>query len=460
MKTRLILFSIFLSVIWNVNGQWSYSTLTAERARLTAAVLGSKAYFAGGEDINFDQVSEVQIYDTELEDWDTIINLSVPRSHAACAVAGNKIFFAGGTNINIPLMFDDIDVWNTETNQWEPEINLVFPRVTYALSYGSKVLFAGGIDFAMGIVHDIVEVYDVETEEWSFAQLSLARAAFAYAIVGDLAIFAGGFTFSPLNPITDQVDIYNFTTDTWSTAKLSTPRGFLAAATVGSKVLIAGGVNPDNTLSKRVDIYDAATNSWSIDSLSGPRAMFQDDATTICGELAYFAGGGTFDLTQLGWTQNSDVIDIYNNVDGTWTVDYLPEAVNQHTVAGVGEYFIAAGGFGEEMNPISTVGIYHCLWCGGDEESAVVSQQSSVSVHPNPTSGIMNCQLSIVNCQKISLKLYDIQGREVALIFDGVLTAGEHTITFDISGQLAGIYFYRLTATGQQGTANGKIIKL
>ena len=441
------------------SAQWSYTTLTQDKARLGSASLGTKGYFAGGEDPQGLQIAEVQVYDVELEDWDTIINLSVPRSHPACAAAGGKIFFAGGTNLTIPLMFDDIDVWNTVTHQWDPLMNLMFPRVTYALGYGNKVLFAGGIDFEMGIVHDIVEIYDVETEQWSYTQLSLARAAFAYAVVGDLAIFAGGFTFSPLNPITDQVDIYNFTTDTWSTAKLSTPRGFLAAATVGTKVLIAGGVNPDNTLSKRVDIYDAATNSWSIDSLSGPRAMFQDDATTICGELAYFAGGGTFDLNYMGWMENSDVIDIYNNVEGTWSVDYLPEPVNQHAVAGVGDHFIAAGGFGVDGVPIFTVGIYKCLWCGSDEESAVGGQQSAVRFYPNPTGGIVDCQLSIVDCRRVSLKLYDCQGKEIMILFEGSLPVGEQTIRFDISGLPAGIYYYRLlTADGRLLT--GKIVKL
>jgi hypothetical protein len=305
-----------------------------------------------------------------------------------------------------------------------------------------------------------VEIYDVETEEWSYAQLSVARAAFAYAIVGDLAIFAGGFTLSPLNPITDRVDIYNFTSNTWTTAQLSTPRGFLAAATVGSKVLIAGGVNPNNTLSKRVDIYDAVNNTWSIDSLSEPRAMFQDDATTICEELAYFAGGGTFDLTLMGWTQNSDVIDIYNNVEGTWTVDYLPEAVNQHAVAGIGDYFIAAGGFGEEMAPISTVAIYHCLWCGSDEESTVGSQQSSVvSCYPNPTEGISHFAFRISQYQDVTLKVYDAQGREIAVLVDENLPAGEHIVSFDMSGLSAGIYYYRFAVGGQRSAVGGKIVK-
>jgi hypothetical protein len=460
MKTKLLITAFLLGATWMASGQWSYTNLTMEKARLGAAVHGSKAYFAGGENSSGGQISEVQIYNTELGDWDTIIQLSVARSHPACISAGNKVFFAGGTNLNIPMMFDEIDIWNTESRQWEPVEHLTFPRLTYALAYENKVLFAGGIDFEMGIVHDIVEIYDVQTGEWSFAQLSLARAAFAYTVVGDLAIFAGGFTMNILNPITDRVDIYNFTTHTWTTATLSQPRGFLAAATIGTRVLIAGGVNPDNTLSRRVDIYNAATNTWSIDSLSAPRAMFQDDAATICGEIAYFSGGGTFNLNLMGWTESSDVIDIYNNVTGEWSIDYLPQAVNQHVVAGVGDHFISAGGFGVDGVPISTVGIYTCVICGSDPvETGTDPQSSMIIFYPNPTGGIINCQLSNVDCQRMCLKLFDCQGREVAVLFDGKIPAGEHTISYDMSALPAGMYYYRFTVGGQRSAVGGKIVK-
>jgi hypothetical protein len=41
--------------------------------------------------------------------------------------------------------------------------------------------------------------------------------------------------------------------------------------------------------------------------------------------------------------------------------------------------------------------------------------------------------------------MYDVNSREVALVLDGNLPAGEHLITYDLSGLPPGIYFYRLT---------------
>ena len=92
-----------------------------------------------------------------------------------------------------------------------------------------------------------------------------------------------------------------------------------------------------------------------------------------------------------------------------------------------------------------------------EEQSAVGGQRSAVEIYPNPFAGVVNCQLSIVNCQSVSLKIYDIHGREVATVLDGVIPAGEHTVQFDTFRLPAGIYMYRLTANGQRQT--GKLVK-
>jgi hypothetical protein len=95
----------------------------------------------------------------------------------------------------------------------------------------------------------------------------------------------------------------------------------------------------------------------------------------------------------------------------------------------------------------------------GMEESAACPEcvARRIEIYPNPTGGIVNCQLSTVNCQYVSLKLYDIHGREVAIVFEGNLPAGQHTMQFNASKMPAGIYIYRLTANGKRQT--GKLVK-
>jgi hypothetical protein len=93
------------------------------------------------------------------------------------------------------------------------------------------------------------------------------------------------------------------------------------------------------------------------------------------------------------------------------------------------------------------------------DESAVVSRQSSVKVYPNPTSGIVNCQFGIVNSQRVTIKIYDLHGRQVATVVDEVLPPGEHTVSFDATHLLSGVYIYRQLAAGNRQSAVGKLIK-
>ena len=61
----------------------------------------------------------------------------------------------------------------------------------------------------------------------------------------------------------------------------------------------------------------------------------------------------------------------------------------------------------------------------------------------NPTTAI-NYQLSSVS--NVSLVVYDVLGREVSTLVDGVQEAGEHSVILDGSRLASGVYYYRLIA--------------
>ena len=94
----------------------------------------------------------------------------------------------------------------------------------------------------------------------------------------------------------------------------------------------------------------------------------------------------------------------------------------------------------------------------GVPESAVGNRQSEVLVYPNPTGGVVNCQLSTVSRQCVSLKIYNLSGKEVAVLLDQMIPGGKQTVQYDASALPAGVYFYRLMVGGQQ-SAVGKLLK-
>jgi hypothetical protein len=66
--------------------------------------------------------------------------------------------------------------------------------------------------------------------------------------------------------------------------------------------------------------------------------------------------------------------------------------------------------------------------------------------YPNPFNPSTTIQFSIVNPQFIILKVYDLLGREVAVLANERMDAGAHEVRFDAAGLAGGVYYYRLQA--------------
>ncbi|MEI8133496.1 MAG: aryl-sulfate sulfotransferase [bacterium] len=66
-------------------------------------------------------------------------------------------------------------------------------------------------------------------------------------------------------------------------------------------------------------------------------------------------------------------------------------------------------------------------------------------IYPNPFDKIATLRLNVSNRSKMTIKLYDLFGREVRTIFDGVVSAGEYSATLRGEGLANGSYICRLT---------------
>jgi len=72
--------------------------------------------------------------------------------------------------------------------------------------------------------------------------------------------------------------------------------------------------------------------------------------------------------------------------------------------------------------------------------------------YPNPFNPATTIRYSVPGTQYVSLKIYDVLGREVATLVNGVKQPGYYAVTWDASGYSSGVYFYRLM-THDQGVA-------
>ena len=78
---------------------------------------------------------------------------------------------------------------------------------------------------------------------------------------------------------------------------------------------------------------------------------------------------------------------------------------------------------------------------------------------PNPFNPVTQINYSVPITGRVSLKVYNTLGQEVATLFDGTRQAGKYVVTFDGTGVPGGIYFYRLQSEGVSITKKFVLMK-
>jgi hypothetical protein len=79
--------------------------------------------------------------------------------------------------------------------------------------------------------------------------------------------------------------------------------------------------------------------------------------------------------------------------------------------------------------------------------------------YPNLFNPSTSISFSVGTYSYMSLRMYDVLGREIATIFSGTIPAGSYTKQWDASHLPSGVYFYHLKAGGYRETKKLVLIK-
>ncbi len=66
--------------------------------------------------------------------------------------------------------------------------------------------------------------------------------------------------------------------------------------------------------------------------------------------------------------------------------------------------------------------------------------------YPNPFNPTTTICFSLHLPSEVCLEVYNVLGQRVAILVNGTLSAGNHTVVFDAHHLAGGVYFYRITA--------------
>lgn len=136
---------------------------------------------------------------------------------------------------------------------------------------------------------------------------------------------------------------------------------------------------------------------------------------------------------------------------GTYSGDYVTDGMYFHpTEAGVGEHQITytyTDEYGCMNSANTTVSVVNCVGVG--ENEAV-----GLDLFPNPTTGMLNLNISANQFNNADLRIIDAVGKEI-YHQEGLNINGTYSTTIDLSGQPQGIYF--VIINGEKQRASKKI---
>ncbi|MBE2226298.1 MAG: VCBS repeat-containing protein [Ignavibacteria bacterium] len=79
--------------------------------------------------------------------------------------------------------------------------------------------------------------------------------------------------------------------------------------------------------------------------------------------------------------------------------------------------------------------------------------------YPNPFNPVTNINYSIVTGGEVRVTLFDISGKEVDVLVDGIQSPGKYSISYNASRLPSGVYFYRIQTDGFADTKKMILVK-
>ncbi len=114
----------------------------------------------------------------------------------------------------------------------------------------------------------------------------------------------------------------------------------------------------------------------------------------------------------------------------------------------------------EKANALDNVSYDAIITDIKDDENVAIPKEFRLGQnYPNPFNPTTKIQFQLPEANYVTLKIYDILGREVATLINDNMTAGAHEITFNASRLTSGVYIYTLRTSNFFSSKKMTLIK-
>ncbi len=215
----------------------------------------------------------------------------------------------------------------------------------------------------------------------------------------------------------------------WSQTVLSTGR-------INSLITFPGGIVIAGT--EGVGIWRSTDNgtSWNITS-TGVSSYYRAFAKDSNGNLYAAMHNTAFNYKIV---QSIDSGKSWNEISSSGLTNMYDSSVTCFAVSPNGYLYAgtAGGKVFRSFQPVTDI-----------KDNFVLPKTYTLNQnYPNPFNPSTRITFTLLHSSTVSLKVFDLLGREVTILKNGREEAGEHTINWDATAMQSGVYFYRLITDG------------
>ena len=359
-----------------------------------------------------------------------IPNLPIPLGAGSAEVYQNEIYYFGGSNnwsgsTVYPRIYKfDGQSWAyhdsiPDNNLWDVETVLV----------GDDVYLISGWPGGPGLLRK----YNFTTREWSYLPESPNTSTW-----GVTAEYLDGhiYLFQPTN---GNVYDYNIADSTWTTKTNAGITGPLNLSSIlyKNEIYIIG--YSDTAFVK----YNPALDEWT--NLSKSPYRVGASAMGIINNKIYNIGGNEIGSSAAEYKS----VIVYDVNKDSWEVDSLTLSGKRHWIA-TAEYkggLYVLGGIDSTSTSVDIVEEIVPQGTATALERGTLKQPQTFQLlqnYPNPFNPVTRIRYVLSRAATVELSVYDLMGRKVGLLAQGLKQAGTHEVTFNAGALASGIYFYKL----------------
>lgn len=403
--------------------------------------------------------------------WQVVGTMPYPVSGAQVvydiAAASDKIYLLGGYSDSLQSAVDWIQEYDVAKNSWKIVGNMLQPRDQFVADiWKNNILYFGGtIDASTD---------KTAIESWDYKIVTNLASAFSRnknfgrvfstgQIVGDNFYIIGGDPSVASDPVS-YIAAYNLNTkQVGFTFDLPTPDPPRQRMTfiVGDNIYIFGGVT--NGVLKAIQKFNIS--SQKLDNLPEQLVESRAAGSAVYNPLSkkgFLIGG--YNETQNAMNSVEQVeIQTDGSLKITQTVPLTYARTGLMAVAYKNGFVVVFGGRTDRGRLGKVVPYYEIL----REDPASVNDDllpkefTLNQNYPNPFNPSTNISYQLSSGSFVSLKIYDVIGKEVAVLKNEFQNAGIYSVQLNVEKYklTAGIYFYRLTAGYYSATKKMILLK-